>query len=142
MVGLFKELKKTLNVIKKTLMNFEKFSVVDRIILRAIFLSKNPIRIYEFHEKYLFSPGQLSRFVHKFQPEEIIQIKKEEVALTPKGKLWVFNNRLDIFVKNIDKTWRTPNERVLIKRIEPFSLYTPKDKNLDSGLIHEYSEDT
>lgn len=123
-------------------MNSQIFSVEDRIILKELYTSDGAIQIYEFHEKYLFSPAQLSQFVRKFQAKEIIQNKNGEFELTPKGKLWVFNNRIDIFVKNIDKFWRKPNEKMQIKRIEPFTPYIPNDKEVDSRLIDEYFENT
>ncbi|MCK5632933.1 hypothetical protein KAH94_04240 [bacterium] len=83
----------------------------DKRILLELFTERKSIYIYYFHEKYLFSPVQINRFVRKYLEEKIISFDDYKIKLTEHGIKWIVHNRGKIFLSPNKKEWKKiPNE--------------------------------
>ena len=89
----------------------EYISSSDKKILLELFIERKSIYIYYFHEKYLFSPAQINRFVRNYLKEKIVSFDDYKIKLTEHGIKWVTYNRGKIFLSSNKKEWKKiPNE--------------------------------
>ena len=83
----------------------------DKKILLELFTERKSIYIYYFHKEYLFSPGQLNRFIRKYLEKKIISFGDYKINLTEYGIKWIVHNREKIFLSPNKKEWKKiPNE--------------------------------
>ncbi len=80
----------------------------ERIILRQLFKATMPIKLYSYHENYLFSPAQLLSFLEKYQSNQWIIYENSSISLTQFGKESIWKNRDRLFDPKI-KLWRPKN---------------------------------
>lgn len=100
-----------------------QLSSADKKILLTLYQRSDNINVYEFHERFSFSPAQLSRFTRRFQELDIIEYSNETIKLTEHGKAWILNNRKEIFLTPTKKTWaRIPREWQNTKRFDDIML--------------------
>ena len=92
----------------------EYISSSDKKILLELFTERKSICIYWFHEKYLFSPAQIIRFVRNYLEEKIISYEDYKIKLTEHGIKWVVHNREKIFLSPNKKVWKNiPKEWIV-----------------------------
>jgi polyhydroxyalkanoate synthesis regulator protein len=87
----------------------------DKKILLELFTERNLIYIYYFHEKYLFSPAQMNRFVRNYLEEKIISFDDYKIKLTEHGIKWIVHNREKIFLYPNKKEWKKIPKEWLVK---------------------------
>lgn len=87
----------------------------DKKILLELFTERKSIYIYYFHEKYLFSPAQINRFVRKYLEEKIISFDDYKIKLTEHGIKWIVHNRDKIFLSPNKKQWKEIPKEWLIE---------------------------
>ena len=86
----------------------------DKKILLELFIERKAIYIYYFHEKYLFSPAQINRFVRKYLEEKIISFDDYKIKLTDHGIKWIIHNRKKLFSSPNKKVWKNiPKEWIV-----------------------------
>lgn len=78
----------------------------DKKILLELFKERKSIYIYYFHEKYLFSPAQINRFVRNYLEERIISFIDYKIKITELGIKWIIHNRKKIFLSSNKKEWK------------------------------------
>jgi len=83
----------------------DNISIAEKEILINLFSQPSGINIYEFHEKYLLSPAQLSAFVDTYSKEGYVSINDDILSITPSGQRWIISKRAKLFL-NEDKYWK------------------------------------
>lgn len=69
-----------------------------REILRLLQMTDEALDIYDLHEKYRLSPGQVARAVSALEGTKLIsEIKEGFLQLTPEGRKWIMVNRRILF---------------------------------------------
>jgi len=87
----------------------------DKKILLELFTERKAIYIYYFHEKYLFSPAQINRFIRNYLKEKIISFDDYKIKLTEYGIKWIVHNRRKIFLSHNKKEWKKIPNGWLVK---------------------------
>lgn len=81
-----------------------KIGSVEREFARLLF-SHEAVDLYDLHERYRLSPGQVARVVRHFASEGIVNLDGDRVALTAVGRLWILKNREFLFMKGTRREW-------------------------------------
>lgn len=93
---------------------------------------KKKILLYYFHDKYLFSPGQLARSINKLIKKKIIICEDQYISATSEGNDWILANRKKIFFHIKNKYWKKIPDHMLAKEHALNKPYKPKQKLLDT----------
>jgi DNA-binding PadR family transcriptional regulator len=100
----------------------------DREILRDLYSSIESIDVYQFHDKYMLSPGQVARVIRKYEKSGVIEMEGGSISITKMGRKWLIKNRREIFFSvNRDAWEHIPDEFLSAQNKEN---YIPKWRTL------------
>jgi hypothetical protein len=102
------------------------YSSFEKEILRSLFERGDWLDLYQLHQEYLLSPGQLSYAVRKFVHNEIIEVEGLLVRLTEHGQKWVFAHRREIFLADRNRYWAEPSDHKMQTPMPVTQPYLPK----------------
>lgn len=111
------------------------YSSFEKEILRALFERGDWLDLYELHEEYLLSPGQLSYAVRKFDRDEIIDVDGLLVRLTEQGQKWVFAHRREIFLADRNRYWAELSDHKVQTPMPAVQPYLPKLNNANLKFL-------
>ena len=103
----------------------------DKKILLDLFTERKSIHMYYFHEKYLFSPAQMNRFVRNFLEEKVISFIDYKIKLTEHGIKWITRNRKKIFISPHKKEWKKIPDEWLVEKNESIDALNLKNKYIE-----------
>jgi hypothetical protein len=86
--------------------------------------------LFELHEEYVLSPGQVLESIERLSAVGYVQRDGLRAKLTDEGRQWVMFSRRELFMSpHID--WRSfeTNDRL----VEEFEPYFPSLKKVDRG---------
>jgi hypothetical protein len=122
-------------------MDAEKTLIIntaDRTILRYLYRSFGiPLSLFQLHNDYRFSPGQLGSFVAKLGEIGIIDLHNEYISLTDLGKKWLISHRNKIFYSHVQYDWREIPKEMRKREIDIDSLYLPKKSSLGKHFLED-----
>jgi predicted methyltransferase len=106
------------------------FEVVDREILKNL-LKQERIDWYYFHEKYMLSPGQLSRSIKKLEELKLLVVEDDKIKITEEGRKTIISNRNKMLRKNKDEYWELPQEERKGITLGVNQFYLPNDRKIN-----------
>jgi len=108
------------------------FNSFEILILRELIYGNNKnVNIYSLHDKYLLSPGQISKFVLTYLDKKIITFENHCISLTSKGKSWLVKNKDTLFLGAREREWaEIPEEFKYDEYFEMFHFRHLSDKEI------------
>ena len=83
------------------------FDVADREFIKHAFAAeKSGLDLYLLHERYLLSPGQISRSLRKMLELGLVTYANGRVAFSSRGRVWIVKNRVKIFYAREELPWK------------------------------------
>jgi len=100
-------------------------------IMRNLFASPSgSIDLYELHEEFLLSSGQLANVCRRMAEFGVLEIEMEDgfptllVTITPTGRQWVVRHRKRLFLTPSDRPWAVAI-RETSQRLDLFAPFLP-----------------
>ncbi len=79
------------------------FTSVDAEIIRAITNNKI-VSMYELHERYLLSPGQILESIERLRPFDVLNREGHFLTATEKTRAWAILHRFELFSRQ-SRSW-------------------------------------
>ena len=81
-----------------------RFFSEDIVILKAL-MREDTVGLYDLHEHYLLSPGQIARSLQKLKDEGVIEYNSDRARLNDFGKEWILTHRKQMFLQPKERLW-------------------------------------
>jgi len=111
----------------------------DREMLKCIYKHAGKLDVYFLHEKFLLSPGQLSRLIRKFTAWNVITEKEGTLYLTELGQKWLLENERKIFC-DVNKYWKECPDIFKAPQLNVGTPYLPDFSIIDKEFFRNIVE--
>jgi len=112
----------------------DNYASFEREIIRTLFESQDWVDLFDLHERYMLSPGQLSFAVRRLKGLGIIETNGLQVKLNARGRKWVFAHREPLFLRG-NRFWAAQNDQVGDAQLSPLEPYMPKLKSIRADFF-------
>lgn len=107
-----------------------EFEPFEREVLLRAFAKRGWIDLFDLHQAYQLSPGQLSHAARRFHSGGIAELEGLLFRLTPQGRRWVFQNRRAIFMAAGRRYWAEVPGVASQEKVSPLAPYLPPLKKV------------
>jgi len=116
----------------------EAITTFEREVISALFSAKGWVDLYDLHEKYLLSPGQLVHAARKFDQLGIVEWTETRLKLSDHGRHWVLVNRSTLFLQRSPRFWAIDFDGIVREPSHPSEPYMPKIRAVRAKFFREY----
>ena len=105
-----------------------------RLVARYLFDSVDYFDLYELHEKYKLSPGQILDATAWLSENGYVEQSGTKARLTAEGREWLIRERFWLFQSD-EKPWREVPDGLRVERIRPNEPYMPDLTQVQKGFF-------